>query len=63
MMQVASAFILVKVVHGYGVVITKKIKYSNGIQISYVQGLLVFFSSVILLPIVQDKPVDYMVYV
>lgn len=57
-MKVAFAFLLVKVIHGYGVVITKRIKYSNGFQISYLQGILVFFFSGLLLPIITNQP-DY----
>jgi len=58
MLQVAFLFLLVKIIHGYGVMTTKKITKQNGFQISYIQGLLVLFSSAITLPYVTNQS-DY----
>ena len=51
-MQLWAALILVTIhfIHGYGVVITKKLKQTNSIHVNYVQGLLIAFSSAILIP-------------
>jgi len=58
MMKVAFLFFIVKIIHGYGVMTTKKITESNGIQISYVQGILVLFTGGLTMPYVMNQP-DY----
>ena len=49
-MWVSLAVVLMMVMHAYGVVLTKKLKNTNGIQINYYLGLLVLFQGAPLVP-------------
>ena len=45
LVQIFSMFM-----HGFGVVITKRMKETNSIHVNYFQGLLIFFVAVLFLP-------------
>ena len=46
----AIALVLSMCAHGFGVVITKRMKETNSIHVNYIQGLLIFFTAAVLLP-------------
>jgi len=50
MLYAALVLLAVQFIHGYGVVITKKLKDQNSIQINYHQGLMITLSAAFLFP-------------
>jgi drug/metabolite transporter (DMT)-like permease len=50
MLGAAVIFTLVMCLHGWGMVITKKLKKTNGVQINYFLGILLLMSSAVMLP-------------
>lgn len=50
MLYAALVLLFVQFVHGYGVVITKKLKGQNSIQINYHQGIMIGLSAAFLFP-------------
>ena len=50
MLFAAVILVLSMFAHGFGVVITKRMKETNSIHVNYFQGLLIFFAAAFLLP-------------
>ena len=50
MLGAATTFIVTTFVHGFGMVLTKKMKNTNAVQINFFLGILLLFSSALMLP-------------
>jgi len=66
MIQASVIFIIIKIIHGYGVVATKKIRNLNGVHIFFIQGIcILFFNSLVLPYIISQpnyKPISYPIF-
>ena len=58
MLGAALLFTVTTFVHGLGMVLTKKMKNTNAVQINYFLGVLLLFSSAVMLPAAFSDP-DY----
>ena len=47
--------ILLMMVHGYGVMLTKKLQGVHTVQVNFIQGILILFSGVILYPLSEGE--------
>lgn len=53
MMTAAVVYTCVMIMHGYGVVVTKKLIGTNSIQVNYFQGILILLANAVLTPFGQ----------